>query len=274
MPQPEGHPINLIIAVSFGLFVPPRLLRAAKYGGLNVHPSLLPDLRGPAPIQHAILLGRPRTGTTLQTLSEETFDGGIVLDQKALGITPDDTFSTLHERLKDVSGTLLIHGIRNKLYVPPLLPQGWTPTPKERAHLAHAPKITTEDRRLRWDSPNNTAAYIARQNRALGPLWTTIPNLKKPGQTIRILLDDITQEPPFKKQRHHRAHGELGCRQMAFGPEEAALWVTPGEDESAVRIGMPTSNQSVEFIRVGKIKVEGGVWNPAWQAFSPHWHLD
>jgi methionyl-tRNA formyltransferase len=43
MPEPGGEPINLIIAVSFGLFVPPRLLRAAQYGGLNIHPSLLPE---------------------------------------------------------------------------------------------------------------------------------------------------------------------------------------------------------------------------------------
>ena len=43
MPKPDGDPINLIIAVSFGLFVPPRLIHASKYGGLNVHPSLLPE---------------------------------------------------------------------------------------------------------------------------------------------------------------------------------------------------------------------------------------
>ncbi len=43
-PESDGQgPVNLIIAVSFGLFVPPRLLRLAKYGGLNVHPSLLPE---------------------------------------------------------------------------------------------------------------------------------------------------------------------------------------------------------------------------------------
>ncbi|AEO63546.1 uncharacterized protein THITE_2108965 [Thermothielavioides terrestris NRRL 8126] len=43
MPKPAGDPINLIIAVSFGLFVPQRLLRESKYGGINVHPSLLPE---------------------------------------------------------------------------------------------------------------------------------------------------------------------------------------------------------------------------------------
>lgn len=42
-PAPEGEPINLIIAVSFGLLVPPRIINGAEYGGINVHPSLLPE---------------------------------------------------------------------------------------------------------------------------------------------------------------------------------------------------------------------------------------
>ena len=58
--------INLVIAVSFGLLVPARILNEAKYGGLNVHPSLLPDLRGPAPIIHTLLKQRSHTGVTLQ----------------------------------------------------------------------------------------------------------------------------------------------------------------------------------------------------------------
>ena len=42
-PEPRNEPINLIVAVSFGILVPPRILCGAKYGGLNVHPSLLPE---------------------------------------------------------------------------------------------------------------------------------------------------------------------------------------------------------------------------------------
>lgn len=42
-PKPQGKEINIVIAVSFGLLVPPRILSGAKYGGLNVHPSMLPE---------------------------------------------------------------------------------------------------------------------------------------------------------------------------------------------------------------------------------------
>ena len=43
LPEVDGEPINLIIAVSFGLFVPPRILKSAEFGGINIHPSLLPE---------------------------------------------------------------------------------------------------------------------------------------------------------------------------------------------------------------------------------------
>lgn len=52
LPRPNGEPINLIVAVSFGLFVPPRILNSVEYGGLNVHPSLLPEYVSPIPIYH------------------------------------------------------------------------------------------------------------------------------------------------------------------------------------------------------------------------------
>ncbi|OAA62544.1 methionyl-tRNA formyltransferase family [Niveomyces insectorum RCEF 264] len=89
-PTTTTSPFNLIVAVSFGLFVPARLLRAARYGGLNVHPSLLPDLAGAAPIEHALLAGRTRTGVTVQTLDAQTFDGGRVLLQGPAGAADGD----------------------------------------------------------------------------------------------------------------------------------------------------------------------------------------
>ncbi|KAL2178091.1 uncharacterized protein P884DRAFT_284665 [Thermothelomyces heterothallicus CBS 202.75] len=133
MPQPNGEPINLIIAVSFGLFVPSRLINASKYGGLNVHPSLLPDLRGPAPIHHALLAERDYTGITIQTLSPEAFDAGIPLLQTPApgvpipeGCTPEQ----LHEILAPMGAQLLVQALRAGLYVPPYRP--YDPLPSER----------------------------------------------------------------------------------------------------------------------------------------------
>ncbi|KAL2171936.1 hypothetical protein VTG60DRAFT_995 [Thermothelomyces hinnuleus] len=125
MPQPDGEPINLIIAVSFGLFVPPRLIHASKYGGLNVHPSLLPDLRGPAPIHHALLAERDYTGITIQTLSPEAFDAGIpLLQTPAPGVPIPEgcTPKQLHEILAPMGAQLLVQALRAGLHVPPYRP--------------------------------------------------------------------------------------------------------------------------------------------------------
>ncbi|KAI0875635.1 hypothetical protein GGS24DRAFT_454268 [Hypoxylon argillaceum] len=149
---------NLIIAVSFGLFVPPRLLRAAKYGGLNLHPSLLPDLRGPAPLQHTLLAARPLTGVTLQTLDEHAFDHGVVLAQRPLPVPP--SCRTVHALLALVTrpaASMLVAGLRAGLHIPPLRDASWVPGPGAAAAaaasepprpLAHAPKITKSDRRV------------------------------------------------------------------------------------------------------------------------------
>ncbi|PNS14075.1 methionyl-tRNA formyltransferase [Sphaceloma murrayae] len=75
------RPIDLIIAVSFGLLIPPRILSLARYGGLNVHPSFLPDLYGPAPIHWAMLHRDQHTGVTVQTLHPREFDQGHIVAQ-------------------------------------------------------------------------------------------------------------------------------------------------------------------------------------------------
>ncbi|KAL1890656.1 Methionyl-tRNA formyltransferase [Sporothrix stenoceras] len=222
---------NLLIAVSFGLFVPPRLLRAAKFGGLNVHPSLLPDLHGAAPIEHAVLLGRDRTGVTVQTLHETTFDGGRRLLQgpvdltqqsepaeakaeakaspieatsfpsgRTLGIPLDDrvTSDDLHELLAPIGAHLLSEVLRRGLYLPERESQKPEVTYTPPFPPAAAPKLSKGDRQVLWqaeDMKKTTSANIDRQARALGELWTYLqipPSAKAPqGQTKRVIFDNI-----------------------------------------------------------------------------------
>lgn len=211
-PSPSGLGINLIVAVSFGLFVPPRLLRAARFGGLNVHPSLLPDLHGAAPIEHAVLLGRPRTGVTVQTLHETTFDGGRRLlqgptdlsepaqpaeakeeamasataqptttsPQHIVGLPLDDrvTAAELHQLLAPIGAHLLTEVLRRGLYLPERASKTAEVTYTPPFPPQAAPKLNKADRQVLWrtDVENatqtTTSADIDRQARALGALWT------------------------------------------------------------------------------------------------------
>ena len=160
--------INLIVAVSFGLLVPSRILNATHYGGLNVHPSLLPDLRGAAPIMRALLNRRTHTGVSLQTMHPSKFDHGIVLDQTPLPGIPvpgDATPDSLVHALGPIGADMLSRGIDEGLFLPPL--NSVAVEPKSDVQLA--PKITPSDRRIQWEAWS--ADEILIRDRALGSLW-------------------------------------------------------------------------------------------------------
>ncbi|KAI9829346.1 MAG: Methionyl-tRNA formyltransferase [Phylliscum demangeonii] len=169
---PHG-PVNLIVAVSFGLLVPGRIVRSATYGGLNVHPSLLPEFRGAAPLHHTLLAGRTKTGVTLQTLHPEYFDHGRILAQTprpGLDIPDADhcTVPQLSAFLAPKAADMLVWAIREKLFLRPRAAHE-NPAEGEAVEASWAPKITTEQRQIDWRTW--TARDIVRRERVLGPLW-------------------------------------------------------------------------------------------------------
>ncbi|KAJ5364355.1 uncharacterized protein N7496_010068 [Penicillium cataractarum] len=203
-PETPNGPINLIIAVSFGLFVPPRILNTAKYGGLNVHPSLLPDFRGPAPLHHTLLAGRTKTGVTLQTLDHKSFDHGTILAQSpAPGFDiPNPESCTVPKLTSIVSvkgAQLLFDGIHNGLFVPPVQDAGWL-SEEDSKNLIHAAKIMPEDRHVDW--ANWDLVNFNRRNRVLGNLWSKALVASKPTegaisfQQKRVILTDVEEVDP------------------------------------------------------------------------------
>ncbi|KAK3326432.1 formyl transferase [Apodospora peruviana] len=197
LPQTDGGPINLIIAVSFGLFVPPRLLRACKYGGLNIHPSLLPDLRGPAPLWHAMVSRDTHTGISLQTLSEDTFDAGTVIAQTPLPgipINPSWSEAELNKLLADTGADMLVRGLREGLHVPPHVDVSWAAAPSSvQLPLRHAPKVTKDDYQVQWTSW--TASDLALRSRLRNTAtWTHA--IDKDGNKQRILFPETSEEVP------------------------------------------------------------------------------
>lgn len=177
--------INMIVAVSFGLLVPPRILKACRFGGLNVHPSMLPDLKGSAPVEHTIINGYNYTGITVQTLHPSKFDEGqIVLQTPPPGIAvpnPDQiTADELKNILAPIGADMLIQTIDKSLYLGDLK----SPTPSE--DLKHASKITTESRHV--DFRKLDASCILRFNRALSRLWIRAPSAEDSQREIRLIL--------------------------------------------------------------------------------------
>jgi methionyl-tRNA formyltransferase len=167
--------INLVIAVSFGLFVPPRILNHAQYGGLNVHPSLLPDLRGPAPIEHAILKRRHYTGISIQTLHPKQFDHGTILAQTpAPGVAISNSVKAqkLEKQLAQLGAEMLVEVLKSRKFVAPLEDAGWYA--QSHGPIDHAPKIIKQDRFV--DFSQRTVKDIIGIQNALGDPWCLLPN--------------------------------------------------------------------------------------------------
>ncbi|KAG8168736.1 hypothetical protein KVR01_001485 [Diaporthe batatas] len=212
----QHQPFNLIVAVSFGLFVPPRILRSVRFGGLNVHPSMLPDLRGPAPLQHALLRRRAHVGVTLQTLHELHYDRGSVLAQTpwpGLPVPEGCDVRGLHDMLADKGAELLAGALQRRVFVPPLQFAGWEPTHEDldRGLVVDAPKVSKADSMVDWACgtwgrdktlyPEGwTAQDLAARFRAVGVkldrgasntgLWTHAITAKNPHEK-RLIFEDV-----------------------------------------------------------------------------------
>lgn len=265
------QPFNLVVAVSFGLFVPPRVLGAVKYGGVNVHPSLLPDLRGPAPIQHAVLRGRAAAGATLQTLHHKDFDRGDVLLQTpyppGIPVPPGCDAQQLHDVLAAEGARLLVEGLRRRLHVPPYDGDGgggWRPTPGDvaRGLVRDAPKVRKPETEVDWacwtwgrdadlypGGAGWTAADLERRFRAFGVkmggegqagLWTRALTARQPEEK-RVIFEDVTAVRCPDKLRD-----VVLSVVQARATESPASWLTEGGRE----VMAPKEISSVVFSMV------------------------
>ncbi|EGW35578.1 uncharacterized protein SPAPADRAFT_58802, partial [Spathaspora passalidarum NRRL Y-27907] len=113
-----SHQFNLAIAVSFGKLIPSKFLQSCKFGGLNVHPSLLPTYSGASPLQYALLNDDKFTGCTVQTLHPTKFDKGeILLQSSKVDILDSDNFESLEKKLSDIGARLLVETIDQRLFL-------------------------------------------------------------------------------------------------------------------------------------------------------------
>lgn len=101
---------DMIVTCAYGQIIPKELLEIPKYGCINVHASLLPKLRGGAPIHRAIMEGFKETGITIMHMDEH-MDSGDIITQEKVTIEDDDTLETLSEKLKTTGANLLIKTI-------------------------------------------------------------------------------------------------------------------------------------------------------------------
>lgn len=98
---------DLIVTCAYGQIIPKEILDCPRLGCINVHASLLPKLRGGAPIHHAIIDGHDKTGVTIMYM-DEGMDTGDIITQEELTISECDTVATLHDKLSLLGKDLLL----------------------------------------------------------------------------------------------------------------------------------------------------------------------
>lgn len=138
---------DVLVVAAYGLILPQAVLDVPTIGPFNVHGSLLPQYRGAAPIQRAIMDGNKLTGITIMRM-ERGLDTGPVLLQRALGIGIDDTAATMHDELADLGGRLMVEVLRQFAEGDPC-----TPIPQEEALATYAAKLAKADGQIGWDEP-------------------------------------------------------------------------------------------------------------------------
>ncbi|MBM7654025.1 methionyl-tRNA formyltransferase [Neobacillus cucumis] len=165
---------DLIVTAAFGQILPKKLLEAPKFGCINVHASLLPELRGGAPIHYAIIQGKKKTGVTIMYMVEK-LDAGDILTSVEVPITEEDNVGTLHDKLSVAGSKLLSETL-------PLLLEGrLTPTPQNDAEATFASNIKREQEKINWDK---TGEEIYNHVRGLNPWPVAFTTLD--GQVLKI----------------------------------------------------------------------------------------
>jgi methionyl-tRNA formyltransferase len=156
---------DLAVVAAYGRILPKDALETPRLGCLNVHASLLPELRGAAPAQWAIARGFDTTGVTIQQM-DEGLDTGDIRLQRSCPIAPDETGASLLRKLAVLGADALVEALR-------LLERGELPrVPQDHARATFAPLLTREDGKVDFSRP---AIELDRRRRGFTPwpgAWT------------------------------------------------------------------------------------------------------
>jgi len=171
--------LDALVIAAYGLILPQAVLDIPRFGGLVIHPSLLPRWRGPAPVQHTILAGDAETGVTIMQMDAGIDTGPILLMEKR-PLTPAATPENLYPELFTLGGKLALKALEG------LSDGTLKPRPQPEDGITYAGKLTREDGKIDW---NQSAAVLERKVRALTPWPGTFFEFN--GEQIKILAAQI-----------------------------------------------------------------------------------
>ena len=170
---------DVMVVAAYGLILPQWVLDAPRLGCLNIHASLLPRWRGAAPIHRAIEAGDTETGVTIMQMDAGLDTGDMLLGEK-LRIAPQDTTGSLHDRLADLGGRLIVEALELAAC------GGLKPVVQPADGVTYAQKIEKHEALIDW---TQSVAAIERRIRAFNPFPGAAGLLG--GQTLKFWQAEV-----------------------------------------------------------------------------------
>lgn len=215
---------DLFVVVAF-LILPATLLALPRKGSVNIHPSLLPQYRGAAPIERAILAGERVSGLSIFRL-EEKVDQGPILAQVAFAIGPEETAGELRQRLACEGAKMLL------CLLPRLEAGGLQGIPQEPTLASRAPKIREEDACILWQE---SALTVHNRIRAMNPnpgAFTWMPGKR------RLLRLSIWRSRLAPYSDLEVGEVRLEANRLAVGCGQGSIWVEELQLEGRKRLAI------------------------------------
>lgn len=210
---------NLQVVVAFRM-LPEVVWDMPEYGTINLHGSLLPDYRGAAPINWAIINGEKITGVTTFKLQHEIDTGNILLQEK-ITIPENDTAGTLHDKMKITGGQLLVKTLA-AFCSGTITEHKQEALIKNTSVLNHAPKLFTQDGEINWA---DSCADIYNKIRGLSPHPAAYTTLR--GKKLKIFSagKEITTHEisPGTLETDGKTFMKFACQDGFISPEELQL---------------------------------------------------
>ncbi len=186
---------NVQVVVAFRM-LPRAVWSLPEYGTFNLHASLLPQYRGAAPINWAIINGEKKTGVSTFFLDDKIDTGAMIL-QEEIPIHESENVKSLHDRLMDLGSRLVVRTLDD------IANEKVEPTPQaESKDLKDAPKLTRENTKIDWNQPLENIYNLIRGLNPYPAAWCFLVNSLEEMQVKVYNIDMLTQE-------HHLPNGTV-----------------------------------------------------------------
>ncbi len=229
---------DVFVVVAYGHILCREILQLPRIAAVNVHYSLLPALRGAAPVQHALMQGLTETGVTVQYIGERLDAGDIIL-QRPVPIEPHDNCQSLTQKLTAVGTELLAEALR-------LLEEGSAPRiPQDEEKATYAPSLTRADGAIDWARPAEEIVNLVRACYGWPGTWC-----ESRGRRLKIVQASVAEN--IKAQE-----GEPGTI-VEIDNSSGAVVILTGRGAATLELVQPESKgvmRAADYLRGARLGI-------------------